>query len=201
MIATVLGVGVLILAKALFISPEGTEPQGGIVKQATQPAQSGSPAKAAATTGKTAQQPEKSPGEKLLEVVPDGGTITYDDLLKKVGPEVSQLFSWAKPKTISRNGNHFILECEPGASVAAGGITLKLANKVEADLTVYSDGIGLTGVKGANVSWGGFNLLKVREVRIQRDGTDKVKVSGKAEVSRFLPYVPFNVTLSADDLK
>lgn len=159
------------------------------------------PASSAASSSATAAKTEKSPGEQLLEVVPDGGSITYDELTKKVGPEVQQLFAWAKPKTISRNGNHFILECDPGASVAAGGITLKLAQKVEADLTVYPDGVGLTGVKGANVSWGGFNLLKVREVRIERDGNDKVKVSGKAEISRFLPYVPFSVTLSADDLK
>lgn len=200
MIATALGVGVLLLAPGWLSRSETSEinnDQGGnlVSNQTAQPAQP-----ANVQPGK-ANKPEKSPGEQLLEVVPDGGSISYDELTKKVGPEVSQMFSWAKPKSISRKGNHFIVECEPGASVDAGGVTLKLAEKVEADLTVYPDGIGLSNVKGANVSWAGFNLLKVREVRIQRDGTDKVKVSGKADISRFLPSVPFSVTLSADDLK
>lgn len=147
------------------------------------------------------QDPDKSPGQKLLDAVPDGGSISYDDLKKAVGDDVANLFAWAKPKKISRKGNHFVLECEPGATVSAGGITLNLDQTVEADLTVHPDGVQLSKVKGATVSWAGFNLLKVRDVRIQRDGTDKVKVSGKAEVSWLLPYVPFSVTLSEDDMK
>lgn len=144
--------------------------------------------------------PLKSPGQLLIDAVPDGGSISYDDLKKKVGDDVAGLFGWAKPKKVSRKGNHFVVECEPGASVDAGGVTLKLDQTIEADLTVLPDGVQLTKVKGATVSWAGFSLLEVREVKIQRDGTDKVKVSGKAEISWLLPYVPFSVTLSADDM-
>lgn len=187
MVVPLLLLGATVLFATSVFHPSVVTEQSAIVSNPVQPA--------------ATNDPQKTPGQQLLDAVPDGGSITYDDLKKKVGDDVANLFGWAKPKKVSRKGSHFVLECDPGASVAAGGITVNLDQTVEADLTILPDGVQFSKVKGANASWSGFNLLKIREVKIEQDGADKVKVSGKAEVSWLLPSIPFSFSLSKDDLK
>lgn len=143
---------------------------------------------------------EKPVGQRILDAIPDGGTIDYDELIKKAGSEADQILGWAKPKKISRNGNTITVECEPGAQVGQGSVTVDLDQKVEFEFSHSGETVTLTRVRGVKVSTAGLSLLRVESATITRNADGTVTVSAKAEVSRWLPYIPISVTIDPNNL-
>lgn len=137
--------------------------------------------------------------DKIVNALPNGTPVKYDDFRKKVGTDVTDLLPWATPDTITRNGNHIVLDSPAAGTQQLGnGVELKTDRKVEFDLSRANGSFTLTGVKGVKVSISGAAALDLKELTLTQDGNGNIVVSGKLLVSRFLPYLPFKVTLGPD---
>ncbi len=137
--------------------------------------------------------------DRIVKALPDGTPVKYDDFRKKVGTDVTDLLPWATPDTITRHGNHIVLDSpSAGTQQLGNGVELKTDKKVEFDVNKANGLLTLTGIKGIKVSISGAAALDLRELTLARDGNGNIVVSGKLLLSRFLPYLPFKVTLGPD---
>lgn len=140
----------------------------------------------------------KTVGERFLEAVPDGGSISFEDFSKKAGDDVAGLLRLMKPTKISRKGGHIVLECQPGPSVTEGGITVNLGKIVECDMTAGPDSIKLESITGITVQMpAGLGTPILDSATMTRNQDKSVKISGVLRKLRFIPRLPFNITLPA----
>jgi hypothetical protein len=137
--------------------------------------------------------------DKIVDALPDGVPVKYDDFKSKVGTDLVSLLPGANPDTITRNGNHITIDSSKESTQALGSAELKLAKRVEFDLTSAGGALSLTNVKGIKVSVSsGAPAFELHQVNISRDGSGNTTISGKLNVSRFLPYLPFKFTIGPD---
>lgn len=148
-------------------------------------------------TDMAANQTDRT-GDMIVNAVPDGGSVSYDEFRKKVGDEVADLLSWANPKRITRDGNHFILESD-GGSTRRGSATINIKKKVEFDLDRSSSELSARNIKGVSVDIPGYIFsLDLKEADIAHDVNGNTRIQTRLLVSRFLPYVKYDVTLGPD---
>lgn len=136
--------------------------------------------------------------DKVVNALPDRTPVKYDDFKKQVGTDITSLFPGTNPDTITRNGQHITLDNPAASSQTLGSAELKLAKRVEFDLSNGGGDLQLTNIKGVKVSVSGAPALDLNSVNISRDGNGNTTISGKVLVSRFLPYLPFKFTLGPD---
>lgn len=176
-----------------------TSPIAGIRQPHPNPATSTLSAKVAASKS-SALSPEETL-DKIRDALPDGQTLSFDEFKKKVGDNAARAVSWAKPKALIRNKDHYVVECEPGSSFTSSGVTVRLQSPVSFDMVASGNSLLVTGISGVKVSLGlGIDLAKVKQVTLTYNADGTLTVSGKAEISVFLPDVPFSFNLSASDL-
>lgn len=143
-----------------------------------------------------AEVPQKSAGERFLEAVPDGGSISYDDFVKKVGNDVANLVGMVKPTKLSRNGNHVVLECPAGVAVKESGIEVVVQQQIECDMTAGHSSVQLDSVKGVTVKLpGGLGAADLNSVKLVKNADGSIKVSGTVKGLGFIPVLPFSFTL------
>ncbi len=135
--------------------------------------------------------------DKATKAVPDGQSISFADFRKKAGDKIANLLAFASPTKISRKGNHITLDCANGASISHGGKTLTCGSKVEFDLVPNGTVLELANVKGVTITVGSVPM-DLKEANIQPDANGNTQVDGSLEVSRWLPNIPFSVTLGPD---
>ncbi len=137
--------------------------------------------------------------DRIIKALPNGTPMKYDDFQRKVGTDITDLLPWATPDTITRNGNHIVLDsAASGTQQLGNGVELKTDKRVEFDLSRANGSFTLTGIKGIKVSIGGAAALDLKELTLTKDSSGNIVVSGKLLVSRYLPYLPFKVTLGPD---
>ncbi len=159
-----------------------------------------SKAKAGSSNGQSAppnQNPNDSLYDKATKAVPDGKSISFADFRKNAGDKIANLLAFASPTKISRKGNHITLDCANGASISHGGKTLTCGSKVEFDLVPNGNVLELTNVKGVTITVSSVPM-DLKEANIQPDANGNTQVDGSLEVSRWLPNIPFSVTLGPD---
>lgn len=140
----------------------------------------------------------KSLKDEALDAVPDGTTVAYSDLVKNADPGVVQALAWANPQSVSRNGNHFVITCGSASSMSQGGITINIGQKIEFDLDPTSPDLAVTNLTGVTASKGSVGPYSIRSATIAVDSSGNTTVSGKLEVSRWLPKLPFTVKFDKD---
>ena len=143
------------------------------------------------TAATNSGNPQATPD--LDTIVPDGKELTFDELQKRA-PDVAQLLSPLKPTHIKRSGNRFTLTTTP-ATIAKQGVTVYVSSKVSCEATKAGNVITMKNIDGVEVNVGLGGKLKLREAVITPGANDTAQVDGKLEVSRWLPYVPFSVTV------
>jgi len=137
--------------------------------------------------------------DKIQQALPDGVPVKYSDFQKQVGTEITDLLPGANPDTITRQGKHITIDSASETAQQMGSAELKLATRVEFDLANPSGALELTNVKGIKVSLtSGTPAFDLKQVKIARDGSGDTTISGKVQISRFLPYVPFKFTIGPD---
>ncbi|MDZ4837850.1 MAG: hypothetical protein SGJ27_29045 [Candidatus Melainabacteria bacterium] len=131
--------------------------------------------------------------DNLQAVVPDGQELTFDEFQKRAG-KVAQLLSPLKPTHIKRTGNRFILTTTP-TTIQKQGVTVYIAARVSCEATKSGNVITLKNIDGVEVNVGIGGKLKLKEAVITPGANDKATVDGKLEVSRWLPDMPFSITV------
>lgn len=144
--------------------------------------------------GLTANSGNPQPTPDLNAIVPDGQELTFDELQKRA-PDVAQLLSPLQPTHIKRSGNRFTLTTTP-ATIAKQGVTVYVSGKVSCEATKSGNVITLKNIDGVEVNVGLGGKLKLREAVITPGANDTAQVDGKLEVGRWLPYVPFSITVN-----
>jgi hypothetical protein len=134
--------------------------------------------------------------DNLQTIITDGTEMTFDEFKKKA-PAVAQLLTPLQPTRIRRDGNRFTLTTTP-ATIAKQGVTVYVSGKVSCEATKSGNVITLKKIEGVEVSIGVGGKLKLRESVITPGGNNTATVDGKLEVSRWLPYIPFSVTVDTD---
>ncbi len=135
--------------------------------------------------------------DKATKAVPDGKTVTFADFRKNAGDKIANLLAFASPTSISRKGDHITLDCANGASISHGGKTLTCGSKVEFDLVPNGSVLELTNVKGVTITVSSVTA-DLKDATIQPDANGNTQVDGSLEISRWLPNIPFSVTLGPD---
>ncbi len=133
--------------------------------------------------------------DDLDAIVPDGKELTFKEFEQKAA-NVAQLLSPLNPTHIKRDGTKFTLTCTP-ATITRQGATLYVSSTVTCEATKNGNVISLKKIDGVQVDVG-LGKMKLREASINPSGTNSAKVDGKLEVSRWLPYVPFSVTVDTN---
>lgn len=137
--------------------------------------------------------------QKLLQAVPDGGSVTYEELKKAVGDDVAGLLSWTNPQRVARKGKHFTVENASKSLQSHGNASVEIDTKVEFDLDTNSADLAARNIKGIKVKLSSMSYaLDVKEADISRDSKGNTKIKVKLLVSRFLPYIRHEVTIGPD---
>lgn len=136
----------------------------------------------------------------IRDALPEGKLVSFETIKQQVGDEAAGTLALIKPKTITRRGDHYEVECAESGSVQNGSSTVTLEKKVSFDLTATDQSLAAANIKGVNLSILSFNMASVRELTITPNDDDTVTVSGWVSVARFVPSIPFSRTLSTADL-
>jgi hypothetical protein len=109
--------------------------------------------------------------KKPFELIPDGKTVVWADLLKAAGEYRSQVegLAFGAPDSISRRGNNFIARGGKPASTTKFGVTVHAERTVTFTVTSTEKSIDVTNITGVRVKppvLGEFNL---RTVNISMD--------------------------------
>lgn len=149
------------------------------------------------TTAKAVNVPDS--GAHFLDMIPDGGTMTYDEFKKTAGSDIAKLLSWASPQTVTRKGKHLIIDSASAASITTGGVTINIDSRVEFDVDTSGPGLVAKKIKGVTVKKGIIGPLPIRDATMTVDpATGNISIKGNLELSRWLPYIPFEVNLGPD---
>jgi hypothetical protein len=139
-----------------------------------------------------------STGQQILDIVPDGGSMTYDQFTKQAGPDVAKLLAWASPKTVTRKGKHLIIDSAAAASTTAGGVTIGIGSRVEFDVDSAATGLAAKNITGVKVVKGSIGPLPIRKATMTNDGSGNINIRGSVELTSWLPYWNFDVTVGPD---
>ncbi|MBX9690804.1 MAG: hypothetical protein K2Z81_00360 [Cyanobacteria bacterium] len=146
------------------------------------------------------QVAQLSPQDTDLDtVVPDGVKLTYDEFKKKAGDDVANLLSPLGPKTITRNGQKYTLECA-GKTIQTSGVTVYVDTTVSCDASNSGKVVTLKNIKGISVKVDYLGKLQVKEAVITPTGGNKARVDVKVEVSRWLPWVSYSYEVDLDSI-
>lgn len=136
--------------------------------------------------------------KKLIGAVSDGTTVTYAEFRKKVGNQTADLLSWANPQTITRNGNHVILDSAGKATMTSpSGVEVTIAQRVEFDIDPNSKELSISNVQGITVKLSAI-AMDLSEAKLTPVANGDTTVSGKLKAARWLPRVPFSITIAPD---
>lgn len=141
---------------------------------------------------KFAVNPGDPATNNLEAIVPDGKELTFDELQKRSG-EVAQLLSPLKPTHIKRSGKRFTLTTT-ATTISKSGVSVYVSASVSCEATKAGNVITLKNIDGVQVDLG-LGKMKLKEAVITPGANDTATVDGKLEVSRWLPYVPFSITV------
>src|SRR5262249_21520065 len=94
--------------------------------------------------GSNGRKGTKGGYDKIQKAVPDGSTVKYSDFQKQVGTDITDLLPGATPDTITRQGNHIIIDSSSDTTQQLGSAELKLAKRVEFDLSNPNGTLELT---------------------------------------------------------
>ena len=130
--------------------------------------------------------------DDLTAVVPEGKEMTFDEF-QKAAPHVAPLLSPLKPTHIKRTGSRFTLTTTP-TTITRQGVTVYVSGTVSCEATKSGTVISLKNIDGVEVD-AGVGKMKLKEAVITPGTNDKAKVDGKLEVSRWLPNIPFSITV------
>lgn len=132
----------------------------------------------------------------LLGAVPDGTTTSFADFKKKVPAGIADLLNFANPQSITRKGNHFILDGAGGTMTAPQG-EVTLQKRVEFDVDPKSADVSVKNMKGVNIKLSVLPL-ELKEAKLVVDPNGDTKITGKVSASSYLPNVPFTLTFGPD---
>ncbi len=134
--------------------------------------------------------------QTLLQAVPDNSTVSYAAFQQAVGAPLDTLLDPASPQSLSRNGNHVTVTCA-GASSSAQGVDVTVQKTVEFDIDPNAPGLSITNITGVKMKQ---SLVSgdLKAISVVPDANGDNQVTGKVQVSRFLPFVTFNRTVGAD---
>lgn len=135
----------------------------------------------------------------LLDAVPDGSTTSYAEFRKTVGSQLADLLNFANPKSITRSGNHIVLDCAgPGpATMTAPQGEVSLQKRVEFDIDPTSTDVSVKNMKGVTIKLAVI-AMELTEAKLLVDANGDTKISGKLSASSWLPSVPFTLTFGPD---
>jgi len=134
----------------------------------------------------------------LLLAVPDNTTVSYAAFQKSVGAPLANLLDVANPQSLSRKGNHVVLNCAAVVSNSAHGVTVNAQKIIEFDLDVNAPaGLSISKITGVSMKQ---SLLSgdLKEFTLVPDASGDSTLTGKLQVSRWLPFVTFTRTIGAD---
>jgi|SRR5579883_727654 len=140
--------------------------------------------------------------QDLSTAVPDGQEITIDEFRQRAGDDVANMLAPLNPTKIRRDGTRFTLSTTP-ATINNQGVTVYVAAQVACEVSKNGNTIALRNIDGVDVKLGALGTrFKLREAVITANpGGKTAQVDGKLEVSRWLPYVPFSLTVDLDKVK
>lgn len=135
----------------------------------------------------------------VLDAVPDGSTITFDQLRGRVGKEIAGLISVVvTPATVTRNGNK-VAATSPGVTRnTVRGIEVTAAAAISFQVAQAGDNLSFTDIEGLTIDAGiTMPSMDLKEVRARTDGQGNTVLKASLKVAAFLPYVRYSFTLSA----
>lgn len=137
--------------------------------------------------------------ENLEKIVPEGKELTFDEFQKRAGKDVAQLLTPLKPTHIKRSGNRFTLTCAP-TTISRQGVTVYVSSTVSCQASKAGNVITLKNISGVQVNVGVGGKLNLKEAVITPGANNSARIDGKLDVSRWLPYIPFSVTVDLDKI-
>ena len=135
--------------------------------------------------------------QTLLAAVPDGSTVKYADFQKAVGPDHADILNFCNPQTITRNGNHLIMDCAAAATTSNQAVEVTIAKRVELDIDPQSAALSAKNITGVSVKVS-VVAMDLKEATLDRDANGDTKVTCKLLASKWLPYVPYSLTIAPD---
>lgn len=132
----------------------------------------------------------------LTKALPEGQDVTFDEFRKNAGDEIADLLSPVNPTVLRRDGTKVTITT-PGSTVTKSGVTIYVAKKVSADIAISATNVvTLTKVQGIDVKPSAITgRCPLREAVITPLTKDTARIDGKLEISIFLPWVSFSVTV------
>lgn len=139
------------------------------------------------TTGSVVADPDD-----LKVIIPDGTEMSFDEFKQKA-PDVAKLLTPLNPSKIRRDGDLFTLTGTP-TTIAKQGVTVYIAGKISSEVTKSGNVITLKKIDGIDVDTG-IGRAKLREATITPGPNNTATIDGKLELSRWLPWISFSVTV------
>jgi len=139
------------------------------------------------TTGSVVTDPDD-----LKVVIPDGTEMSFDEFKQKA-PDVAKLLTPLNPTKIRRDGDLFTLTGTP-TTIAKQGVTVYIAGKISCEVSKSGNVITLKKIDGIDVDTG-IGRAKLREAVITPGANNTATIDGKLELSRWLPWISFSVTV------
>jgi len=134
------------------------------------------------------------PEVDLDKIVPDGQELTFDEFRQRAGDDIANMLAQLNMTHIKRNGSQFTITAKP-STVTKNGVTVYISSKVTCEGAILTGNIvTLKKVEGVDVDTG-LGRYKLREAVITPGANNTATIDGKLEISRWLPYVSFSVTV------
>lgn len=130
--------------------------------------------------------------DDLKVIIPDGTEMPFDEFQKKA-PDVAKLLTPLNPTKIRRDGNLITLTNTP-TTIAKNGVTVYISGKISCEVTKSGNVITLKKIDGIDVDTG-VGRAKLREAVITPGPNNTATIDGKLELSRWLPWISFSVTV------
>lgn len=140
----------------------------------------------------------KSVVDEVYNAVPDGGTVSYNDFAKKVRQEVADFAKLARVTSLSRKGDHFVLDCNPGTAYSTQGISIVVKKQLEFDVKAGKNSAEFSGVSGISAELPqGLGSARVTDAKVELDANGSITVSGNVRIDAWSLTLPFNFTIDS----
>lgn len=129
----------------------------------------------------------------IFALIHDGEELTFAQFRQRAGDELAKKFERIQPVSVRRAGNRFFLKTVPTVH-SRYGCTVYVGADVSLHAVKSGRVLTVTEVTGVEIFVFG-KRSKVKEVVVTPLEGTRVHLSGKLEVSRFLPYIPLSITI------
>lgn len=144
-------------------------------------------------------QSSKTPTQRLIDALPDGQSVKFDDFAKNVDSPLTSFIGWSSPQTITRTGKHVVVTLAQPASKTDGSVTVNLAQTIEFDFDLNASDLTIKNMTGVRVTASALlSNLELKEAVLAEDGNGNTTVTGKLLIKSWLPYATFKVKVDKD---